>query len=139
EGVAFVTGAAAGIVLTPDIVERTPPIRRTAVASAAALIAIVAWAFPLRGIANVRPEIERVIAVEHHTSDAYDAAVAKFRKGWVSAPALAQLIDQTIAPELQKVRARLETLQHIPHEQQTLVAAADEFLKLRAESWRLRA
>lgn len=139
EGVAFVTGAAAGLVLAPDIVERTPPLRRIAGASAAALVVIVAWAFPMRGIANVRPEIERVIAVEYHTADAYDAAVAKFRKGWVSAPALAQLIDQTIAPELQKVRSRLEMLQHVPHEQQPLVATADEFLKLRAESWRLRA
>lgn len=139
EGVAFVTGAAAGLVLTPDIVERTPPLRRIAGAAAFALVVVVAWAFPLRGVANVRPEIERVIAVEHDTSGAYDAAVAKFKKGWVSAPALAQVIDQTIAPELQKVRARLETLQHVPHEQQPLVATADEFLKLRAESWRLRA
>jgi rhomboid protease GluP len=139
EGVAFVTGAAAGIALTPDIVERTPPLRRIAGAAAVALVAIVAWALPMRGVANVGPEIERVIAVEHNTAGAYDAAVAKFRRGWVSAPALAQLIDQTIAPELQKVRVRLEALQHVPHEQQPLVASADEFLKLRAESWRLRA
>jgi rhomboid protease GluP len=139
EGVAFVTGAAAGIVLTPDIVERTPPLRRVAGATAVAMVAIGAWALPMRGVANVGPEIERVIAVEHNTAGAYDAAVAKFRRGWVSAPALAQLIDQTIAPELQKVRVRLEALQHVPHEQQPLVASADEFLKLRAESWRLRA
>jgi membrane associated rhomboid family serine protease len=139
EGVAFVTGAAAGIALTPDIVERTPPLRRIAGATAVALAAIVAWALPMRGVANVGPEIDRVIAVEHNTADVYDAAVAKFRRGWVTAPALAQLIDHTIAPELQKVRVRLEALQHVPHEQQPLVATADEFLKLRAESWRLRA
>lgn len=139
EGVAFVTGAAAGIVLTPDIVDRTPPLRRVVGATAVALAAIVVWALPLRGTANVRPEIERVIAVEQSTAGTYDAAVAKFRKGWVGAPALAQLIDQTIAPELQKARARIEALQHVPNEQQTLVATTDEFLKLRSESWRLRA
>jgi ElaB/YqjD/DUF883 family membrane-anchored ribosome-binding protein len=40
---------------------------------------------------------------------------------------------------LQKARARIEALQHVPSEQQTLVATTDEFLKLRSESWRLRA
>jgi hypothetical protein len=42
-------------------------------------------------------------------------------------------------PELKAARARLQAFERVPYEQQPLVAAAEEYLRLRDESWRLRA
>ena len=42
-------------------------------------------------------------------------------------------------PELQAEDGHLKALQRVPREHQTLVADAEEYLRLRIESWRLRA
>ena len=57
----------------------------------------------------------------------------------MSAEALAQVIDRSIMPELQAARARLKALEGVPPEHQALVAGAEEYLRLRDESWRFRA
>ena len=44
-----------------------------------------------------------------------------------------------IVPELHQVAGRLRALQNVPPEKKPLVASAESFLKLRDESWRLRA
>jgi hypothetical protein len=56
----------------------------------------------------------------------------------MTANALASLIDKTIVPELQVSEARLKALTGVPESHQSLVADADEYIKLRLESWRLR-
>jgi hypothetical protein len=95
-------------------------------------------ALPLRGVADVRPEIARVVAVEDRTASAYQAAVDRFKSGRNTAEALAQLIDRTIMPELQAEGVRLKALDKVPPEHQPLVADAKEYVRLRSESWRLR-
>jgi hypothetical protein len=106
---------------------------------AVTLVVAVVSAVPLRGMADVRPEISRVLAVEESTASLYRGAVAQFKLGAVSADALAQVIERKITPELHAVQARLKTLGRVPPEHQPLVANAEEYLKLRDESWRLRA
>ena len=86
----------------------------------------------------MRPALAHVVEVEGKTAGAYGAAVERFRKGRMSAEALANLIDRTILPELQTVRARLSEIDGVPDQHQPLVAAADEYLRLRDESWRQR-
>lgn len=135
----LVAGFVCGLVLTRGVSDRQPPARRVAVAMAATVVIAVASAVSLRGIADVRPEIERVVAVEGRTAGAYQIALDRFRRGRISAEALAQLIDRTIMPELQAADARLKALHGVPHEHQPLVAGAEEYLRLRSESWRLRA
>jgi hypothetical protein len=49
------------------------------------------------------------------------------------------LIDATIAPQIAEVDSRLKALKKVPPEHQPIVTDAQEFLRLRAESWRLRA
>jgi hypothetical protein len=56
----------------------------------------------------------------------------------MTAEALALLIDRTIIPELQVTAARLKALVGVPKEHQPLVANAEEYVRLRSESWRLR-
>jgi hypothetical protein len=106
---------------------------------AATVVIAVAFAVPLRGLANVQPEIERVIEFEGRTAGAYDAAVIRFQKGRITAKALAELIDRTIRPELQANRARLKALGRVPSQHQPLIAGTEEYLRLRDEGWRLRA
>jgi hypothetical protein len=81
----------------------------------------------------------RVVGVEDRTASAYQTAVDRFKKGRISAEALALMIDRTIIPELEAAGTRLKALDRVPHEQQPLVAAAQDYVRLRFESWRLRA
>jgi membrane associated rhomboid family serine protease len=128
-----------GLVLARGIADRKPPARRVGIAMAATAVIIIASAITLRGIIDVRPEIERVVAVEDRTAGAYGTAVDQFRKGRIGAEALIQLIDRSIVPELQAADVRLKALTRVPKEHQPLVAGAEEYVRLRSESWRLRA
>jgi membrane associated rhomboid family serine protease len=135
----FAAGFICGVVLTRGVSASTPPVPRVAITMAVTLVVAVVSAVPLRGMADVRPEISRVLAVEESTASLYRGAVAQFKLGAVSADALAQVIERKITPELHAVQARLKTLGRVPPEHQPLVANAEEYLKLRDESWRLRA
>lgn len=134
-------GLVYGLVLAKDLGARTPPPLRVSATMGIVVLLAIASAVPLRGVADVRAEIERVAAVEHRTASSYDAAVGRFRNGEISIGALAQLIDRTILPELRAARAHLKELERerVPREQEALVVAADEYFRLREESWRVRA
>jgi hypothetical protein len=103
------------------------------------LIAAVAFAVPMRGITDARAEMKRLVSTEDHTVATYKTAVDAFRRGKMTADAMAQYIDRTIVPELQAAETRIKALNGVPAEQQPLVAGAEEYLRLRQESWRLRA
>jgi hypothetical protein len=133
------TGFACGLFLARGVSDGKPSARHVAAAMAAAVVIAVAFAVPLRGVTDVRPEIERVVGLEGRTATAYQTAVDRFRKGRMTAEAVAQLIDRTIEPELQAAEAHLKAVTGVPPEQQPLVASAEEYLRLRYESWRLRA
>jgi membrane associated rhomboid family serine protease len=138
-------GLVGGIVVARDVNERTPQIRRLATAMAAVVTVVTVYYAvtvlrgPLNEAFDVRPEIDRVIAVESRTAGLYDNEADRFRRGRITAAALADVIEKTIVPELQVVAGRLRALQDVPPEHQPLIATAEKFLKLRDESWRLRA
>ena len=135
----FAAGFICGIVLTSGVSARTPPVPRVAMTMAVTVIVAVASAVPLRGVTDVRPEITRVLAIEESTASAYRGAVQQFKLGTVTAGGLAQMIERKITPELNAMQARLKTLGRVPPEHQQLLASAEEYLRLRDESWRLRA
>jgi membrane associated rhomboid family serine protease len=140
---ALVTGLVCGIVVAKDVGVRKPRIRRVS-AAMATMIAIgavysVAVHHPVRVVTDIGPEIERIIAVEGRTAGVYDIAVARFRKGRITAAALAGVIEGTIVPELHAATVRLNALRDVPPEHQPLVATAEKYLTLRDESWQLRA
>jgi membrane associated rhomboid family serine protease len=132
-------GFVAGLVSTRQLAESKPSPLRVATAVASTFVVAAAVAVPLYGMADVRPEIERMLTVEHGTAERYSAAVERFRKGVISARQLARVIERNIVPELHSVRGHLATLGRIPPEHQALVARAGEFLRLREEGWQLRA
>ena len=135
----FVMGFACGLLVAKGFGERKPPALRSAAALASALVIAIVSAFTMRGFTDVKPEIERIMAVETRTSGLYEKAVEQFRLGGMNADALAQIIDRTILPELQAAHARLSALDRVPAEHRSMVAGAVEYLRLRGESWKLRA
>ncbi len=135
---AFAYGAISGFLLARGAGEQGPAARRVGALAAVTAVLVLVLAVPLRGLTDVRPEISRVIAIEDRTTIAYDAAVLRFTNGAIPATALAQLIDQTIVPQLRAARDRLASLQRVPPEHRHLVALAQEYLRLRDASWCLR-
>jgi membrane associated rhomboid family serine protease len=131
-------GFAGGLVLEFGFSEYKPSVRRLAGASFATLVIAVVTSVPLRGLTDVRPEIAQIVALEERTAKAYDVAVGRFRNGTIASDDLRAVIDGSIMPELQAARARLKALNGVPADHQSIVAAADEFLRLRDESWKLR-
>lgn len=134
----LVLGLVAGAFLARESTEGHPPALRVCGVGGLALVIAIGATIPLRGIADVRPEMRRLVAIEDRTAHEYDTAANQFRLGAIKAKALAQLIDRSIRPELLKARARLEALTGVPREHQPLVARAEEYLRLRDESWSLR-
>jgi len=134
----FAGGTIVGLMLARGSQDHRPAARRVAVVAAAAAILAVLLVVPIRGMADVRPAIDRVIVMENRVSGTYQAALARFNNGAIRTLALAQLIDRTIVPDLQAAHAGVEALERVPREHQSLVALAQEYLRLREESWRLR-
>jgi rhomboid protease GluP len=139
EWTGLLVGAMYGLILGRHVSREEPKSNRLAVAVAAAAVIAIACAIPLRNIANVTPEITRVLATEERTAASYRAASDAFTRGRMTADALARLAERTIVPELQATDARLTALTNVPPEQQPLVTDAREYLRLRLTSWRARA
>jgi membrane associated rhomboid family serine protease len=135
----FAAGFVSGLVVARGVGREKPSAGRAAWVMASASVIVVLAAVPLRGIIDFRPEVARITAIEERTATAYDAAVANFRLGRIPAKGLIQVIDRTIIPELEAVRARVVGLRGVPQEQVPLVAAAQEYVQLRQASWRRRA
>ncbi len=130
-------GFVAGMLLMAGVTFRKPAMQRVYVtvgATAGILILLVA---PLRGLDDAKADVAAVIAIEDRTAQEYDAEIARSNDGRSTMRERIVLIDQ-IRPQLQALRARLESFDKVPREQQSLVASAIEFLKTRDESWRLR-
>ena len=135
----MVVGFLCGLVLAIGVGDGKPEPRRIGITMGVTALIAVAAAIPLRRITDVRPEIARVVALEDRTASTYKTAADRFNSGRITAEALAQLIDRTIVPEVEAAQAHLRALDRVPQEHQALVADAEEFLRLRHESWRLRA
>jgi membrane associated rhomboid family serine protease len=135
---AFLTGLMSGAVFAYGLAERKPPLPRVAGVAAAAAVVAVGVAFSIGDIIDARPEFENVLALERRTADAYNAAVERFRQGHLKTDALVKLIEQSIVPELKAAEKRVTALHSVADEQQPLVTHAEEYLRLRSESWRLR-
>jgi hypothetical protein len=132
-------GLSCGLAMAKGLTDHKPPLTRgAAVMGAAAAIAFV-FAVPLRGVADVRPELARVVELESQMAGHYEYALARFRKEQLPAGKLIELIEKTIRPELQRAQARIKALEGVPSEHEAMVAAAARYLSLRDESYRLRA
>jgi membrane associated rhomboid family serine protease len=139
EFLGLLIGLVYGAVFARGFEENHPETHHVGVAMGTTAVIVVMCAITLRGIADVKPEIARVLATEQRTAAAYKTGFDAFKKGRMTAEALAQLADHTIVHELLTEDARLKTLTNVPPEHQAVVADAREYLRLRCASWRARA
>jgi membrane associated rhomboid family serine protease len=135
--VGLAAGFIAGVILAAGATGRKPAMRRVYVTLGATAGIVILLVAPLRGLDDATADVAAIIAVEGRTAHEYDAEIERANDGRSSMRDRIGLIDQ-IRPQLQALRARLESFDNVPREQQTLVASAIEFLKTRDESWRLR-
>src|SRR5207237_9909570 len=70
---------------------------------------------------------------------AFEAPVEPCEGGRAPAKALAGIIEGSILPAFAAAATRVDALQNVPPSQQPLVAGARVYLRLRDQSWRLRA
>jgi hypothetical protein len=103
-----------------------------------ALASVAGWTL-IRPPLDIKGEIDKLVETEASTTAAYDTAVAQFRLGTMTAAALAQLIDRRIRPELHVVSMRMLSLDDVQREQLVMLEKAREYLRLREDTWRLRA
>lgn len=131
-------GFACGSVLAIGVSLSKPSVGRVAAVGAAAAAVVVVLGFPLRGIADVRPEIARINALEERVMSSYEVAIDRFRKGRMQPEALAKFIEKDIMPDLANARARLEGIRGVPAPHRPLVAGALEYFRLRQDSFSMR-
>ena len=86
---ALACGLVGGIVVARDVSERTPQIRRLAMAMVAVVSVVTLYGLlivhrPQNETVDVRPEIDRVLAVEHRTARLYETEVDRFRRGRIT-------------------------------------------------------
>ena len=139
--VGFVSGLFQGALVSRGVnLRATPAIRCTAIVAAMIAVA-VSTAVPLRGITDVRRDIDVVVAMEERAATAFRIALVEFTEARMDDKKLAAVIDNSILPDLRRNRDRLQTIdvQTVPREQRHLSATATEYLTLREESWALRA
>ena len=136
--VGFVVGIGVAAFVGYDVSEGWPSTRHVAMALGGAFIVTVASAIPLRGILDVKPELQKVVALEHRTTQMYDSGAARMRAGAITADGLASLIKTSILPALQAEDDRLAALKHVPSENAASIADARRYVHLRIDSWTLR-
>jgi membrane associated rhomboid family serine protease len=138
EAFGLFVGVAAGTALVRRVSERKPPPRRVAATFAAVAVIALAATVPLRGIVDVRPELQALLALEEKTTAIYVAAIDRVRRGQATEAVLLAAIERQILPELNAARSSLRSVGRVPREHRPLVAAAAQYLRLREESWHLR-
>jgi membrane associated rhomboid family serine protease len=132
-------GLIGGLALTRSIRDQGARLRRFAALGTATAAIVMMSAMALRAVTDIRPAIAAVVADEERTAAIYDAVVVRFTNGRMTARELAQVIDGNILPDLRRARERVDALIDVPAEEVSLVAAAQEYLRLRQDSWRARA
>jgi rhomboid protease GluP len=135
----FATGLGLGLALAAGVSERKPPLGRSVAAMAATLVVVAGLALPMRGMTDPRPALQALLAMEERTAAIYAEAVSQFRAGRVNAVALAHLIEGTILPEVHAAAPPVAALSRVPRDYRPLVEGAEEYLRLRGDSWQLRA
>ena len=133
------TGLVAGIVLTRQVSDDRIRVRRYAALTAATVVIVFMTAMAVRVVSDIRPDVAAVMAVEDRTAHAYDTAVQRFQQGRATAQELVQIIEGSIVPELHGASERVNALGNVPSRDEPLLAYTHQYLRLREESWRLRA
>jgi membrane associated rhomboid family serine protease len=132
-------GVLCGVAIGKGVSTQTVPIKRSSVFVAAAAVLAIVAAVPLQGITDARPDIDRMRATDDRTAALFRTAAKQLALGRTNEKALIELIEREIIPNLEREQASLVATRIVPEDQKPLVATAREYLRLRLESWHVRA
>ena len=135
----LLVGIISGLAIGYEVGSSTIPIRRGAIMGAVTLALSLAAAIPLRGITDVRPDVDRMIATDDRTAALFRDRARQLALGRVGDQAMIDLIEREIIPALEREQPPLSSKALVPDDQRALRDAAREYLRVRIESWRLRA
>jgi membrane associated rhomboid family serine protease len=139
EQMGLAVGFICGLALARCASEAKPPAYRIAATAAVTACLAIVTAVPLRGVADVRPEIEQLVTIEKQLSKDYDRAVDEFKAGRADRQSLIAVIERSILPEQEASRRRIRALDRVPAAHRPMIDGAETYLRLRGEAWRLRA
>jgi membrane associated rhomboid family serine protease len=139
QAVGGIVGIVFGFIVVVDVRRGQSSRHRTAAAVGIALAAAIAAAIPLRGIIDVRPEIQRLIELEQQTMRTYQTAHDAHAPRAADVRGLTDVIEQHIVPAFTSAETRFKAIRGVPRDDQWLVDDALKYLTLRAQSWSLRA
>jgi rhomboid protease GluP len=135
---ALFIGCVSGVFVARGIGEGPAPASRVAPVAIGAMVMVVVTVLPMSGMTDVRPEIHKLVTAEEDMAARYQKATDQFTSGRINVHELVAIIDHDIIPQLRASRTHLASLDHVPDEQKPLLAAAEKYLQLRDESWRVR-
>jgi membrane associated rhomboid family serine protease len=132
-------GVLCGVAIGKGVSTHTVPLKRSSVFVAAASVLAILAAVPLQGITDARPDINRMRATDERTAALFRTAAAQLTRGRTNEKALIELIEREIIPALEREQPSLVATRVVPEDQKPLVATAREYVRLRLESWHVRA
>jgi membrane associated rhomboid family serine protease len=132
-------GVLCGVAIGKGVSTQTVPLKRSSVFVAAASVLAIVAAVPLQGITDARPDVDRMRATDERTAALFRTAARQLALGRTNEKSLIELIEREIIPTLEREQAPLVATRIVPEDQKPLVAAAREYLRLRLESWHMRA
>jgi len=138
EFMGLLVGMMYGVIFARRASECVPKTRTVAYAMGATAALAGIAAFVIGSIADVKPELARVLDLEKSTAAEYRMELDGLKKGRVTAEALARLAEGHIVSEFQEADARLKALSNVPAEHQPALADAREYVRLRSASWAAR-
>jgi hypothetical protein len=137
---ALTVGLVIGFAGTMRVPDTRRPLGPVTMATAAVVALVAVIAVPIYGSIGVRTQLSDILALEDRTVDSYRQALKRFsdKRQPVETAVLAGVIEDTILPSfadaIESMSAEASDSEYSP-----LVAQAKEYLRLRQESWTMRA
>jgi membrane associated rhomboid family serine protease len=137
----WAVGFIIGVAVTVNVGQARPATGLVSLATLPVVVVIAGVSIPIQSDISVRRQLAHLVALEDHTADIYRQGLQRFEKDLrrMDSKVLTELIDRTIMPELTSAASEMAALDHVMPELQPLVDSAREYLRLRKESWRIRA
>ena len=138
---ALTVGVLIGFAGTMKAPETKRPLAPVAAATAAVVALVAFVAVPIYGSINIRAQLADVVRLEDRTAGNYRLALKRFtdKRQPVDAVVLAAAIEDTVLPPLADAASAFATTETVASEYLPLVAAAKDYLRMRHESWSMRA
>ena len=136
----WAVGFIIGVAVTLNAAESKPATGLVSIATVPVIVLIAGVSIPIQSDINVRRQLAYLVTLEDRTTETYRQGLERFEKvRRMESKVLTEIIDRSIIPQFTSVSSEMAALDHVMPDLKPLVDSAGEYLRLRKESWRLRA